>query len=73
MGKKQNGAQAQSEPGCRQQAGGLTHQHGGHQDEKEPKAAPEAVGRAESQANERQQRKERVDTHLDAHPTAQRN
>jgi hypothetical protein len=72
-GQQQNGAQPQTQPCRYHQPRRLAHYYCGHQHKKQSQAAPNAVGTAQRQANQRQKRKEKMDANLDAHPTTKRN
>jgi len=71
-GKQENGAQAQTEPGCDQNASSFADDDRGYQYEEQGQATGNSVRDADSEADERQQGEECVDAQFDAHPAAHR-
>ena len=71
-GEQEDGAEAEAEPGGDEEAGGFADDDGGNEDEEEGKAASYAVGGAEAQAHEGEQREECVHPQFNTEPTTQR-
>ena len=69
-GEKEDGAEAQAEPRGHEKACGFAHHHGGHKQKENCEAARPAVGTADGEEHEDEQREEDVDAHFDAQPTA---